>query len=202
MDKKPKPQERTSSMEDAVNKLFPGQKLSAAEKTHLLKLAGNAHILEEERNEIIAGINSFDKEAYDIKGEWLLSTIEERFKEHETAAFVSPSNALSFSKNWNNKLDCEVFTSIRLATNKWVVDNEYAVFLNQEQGHPKQVATVKLLLKKKIYIQQINDWMAYLDTGTSADECRRILRALYPPSIDWNTQFVYHMLFQKFPKSK
>lgn len=81
MDKKPKPSQLTPAVEAAVSKPMPGQRLSVHEKTQLLKLAGNPHILEEERHEIVKAINNLDAEGYEIKRQWLLATIEERFNE-------------------------------------------------------------------------------------------------------------------------
>ena len=100
-------------------------------------------------------------------------------------------NELSFSYNWNNKLDCKVFTTLRL--NKWLkVGDKIGILLkNAFKGYGTIVG------KKVLSFDKINDWIAYLDTGYDAVECREILKKIYKnKDIDWTTQKIYYYLIR------
>ena len=71
------------------------------------------------------------------------------------------NKTIRFSYNWNNKLDNKAFTTIRLHNpNKYIVGNEYNVEIN---GKQKGVAFLQD--KRTLGINQLNDFICYLDTG-------------------------------------
>ncbi len=99
---------------------------------------------------------------------------------------------LKFSYNWNKKLDCKVFTTLRL-TNFFDIGDEIDILLNS-----KKICVGKIIYKKCININQINDWIAYLDTGYDKIECKKILEKMYKnKNIDWKTQKIYFYLIKK-----
>jgi len=90
---------------------------------------------------------------------------------------------IKFSTNWNNKLDCNYFTTLRLS-DRFKIGGKYPVLLKK-----KQIGTGEIMAKKYLYLKQINDYIAYLDTGYNATKCKEILRTMYKNKlIDWNNQ--------------
>lgn len=105
------------------------------------------------------------------------------------------SQKLDFSSNWNGKLDCTCFTSLRLS-------GRFEVGDVVEVWHKKTVKGAATVIDKKrlINIDQINDWIAYLDTGYNAEQCRDIIRKMYAAIKDWDTQPIYYYLFKYMKK--
>lgn len=81
---------------------------------------------------------------------------------------------IAFSYNWNNKLDCKAFTTIRLHNPyKYRVGSFYRV---GAIGHD---FNVKIIDIKVIPFGKINEYMARIDTGYSLEECKNIMRKMY-----------------------
>jgi len=101
-------------------------------------------------------------------------------------ARVMENKDLKFSYNWNGKLNCQCFTTLRLnQPMKYYKGAVFNVFLNNQ---PKGRA--KVLEVNCFTIDQINEFVARVDTGLSAKECQRMIREMYKnsPQINWNTQ--------------
>lgn len=81
---------------------------------------------------------------------------------------------LIFSYNWNNKLDCNCFTTIRL-DGKWQVGQKVIIKL---KGADKGKATIKEV--KPFYLKNLNPYISFLDTGYDVTECRNIILRMYP----------------------
>lgn len=86
---------------------------------------------------------------------------------------------LRFSHNWNNKLCCEYFTTIRLQNASRTPGIQLDVFLKD-----KSIGTAVIVTKVKLRMSAITDMMAFLDTGYNRDETRKILRKMYPDQDD------------------
>jgi hypothetical protein len=87
---------------------------------------------------------------------------------------------LRFSYNWNRKLYCRCFTSIRLRNDKrFFAGAEFKGFNDQEK---KYIGIIKVLDLKVLKLNQINEYIARLDTGYNAEECKGILRKMYKNS--------------------
>ena len=99
---------------------------------------------------------------------------------------------LNFSYNWNNKLDCKVFTTLRLS-NRFEINNSIKITLNK-----KEIGYGKIIGKKSFKLKDINDWVAYIDTGYNAEKCKNILKKMYKnKNINWNEQIIYFYLIEK-----
>lgn len=100
---------------------------------------------------------------------------------------------LNFSTNWNNKLRCRSFTTIRMRN-----DTKYhkgAILSIALQNYPKGKA--KVIGISFMTLDKISEWIARLDTGYSAKDCKEMLKTMYKnnPTIDWKTQeFAYILL--------
>lgn len=101
---------------------------------------------------------------------------------------------LNFSFNWNTKLRCRNFTTIRLRDDtKYFKGARLAITL---QNYQKGVA--KVIDVKTMTLDRINEWIARLDTGYSAQECREKIKTMYKnvPLIDWKTQELVYVLLE------
>ncbi|WP_299012027.1 hypothetical protein [uncultured Polaribacter sp.] len=86
-----------------------------------------------------------------------------------------PNNIINFSANWNNKLDCMAFTTIRLRnSNKYQIGKEYKIILKKNFKKNARIEAIKT-----IYFNQINEFIAHLDTGYSAHETKNIIKKMY-----------------------
>lgn len=89
---------------------------------------------------------------------------------------------INFSTNWNNKLDCQAFTTMRLYNAK----QHYAgrkVKLKLK-GHDRGNGRIEAV--KAFHIDKLSPYISYLDTGYSVDDCKNILKRMYS-NINWDT---------------
>lgn len=94
-------------------------------------------------------------------------------------------NIMSFSHNWNRKLDCISFTTLRLHNDKYKAGDKWAV----QYKHSIKPFWAQIVEKRVIRLEDINEFMARIDTGYDAYECRNILRTMYKnKGINWATQ--------------
>ncbi|MFR9501917.1 MAG: ASCH domain-containing protein [Rikenellaceae bacterium] len=84
---------------------------------------------------------------------------------------------INFAKNWNGKLHCESFSSLRLENSeKYIVgDEEYAVWLGE-----RVYSGAVLVSARVLPLSELTEEMAYLDTGLSLKETKELLREFYP----------------------
>lgn len=100
--------------------------------------------------------------------------------------------ALSFSYNWNNKLDCKAFTTIRIYNpNKHVKGTKVAIWLKSESKGTGTIEEVKPFM-----LDQLNPFISYLDTGYSVEECRNVFLKMYP-QIDFSVKKLALILIVK-----
>lgn len=85
------------------------------------------------------------------------------------------NDQLNFSTNWNGKLMCEYFTSIRLHNpRKFAVGNKFDVYLKGAYMGVHEVVG-----HKRLTVETISEWIALLDTGYPLVECQNIIRTMY-----------------------
>ena len=93
---------------------------------------------------------------------------------------------LKFSTNWNNKLNCNSFVTLRLRNdNKYYTGAKVNIWLGNTYKGKATIVGVSFYT-----LDKINEFVARLDTGYSAEECRKIIMEMYKnkPNIDWFTQ--------------
>jgi hypothetical protein len=99
---------------------------------------------------------------------------------------------VDFSYNWNNKINCKAFTTIRLSNSqKYIVDREYWIRLKSEI---KSKAILRAV--NHFTIDKLNDFISFLDTGYNAFECKKILRRMYP-KVDFERNTLCLILFEQ-----
>jgi hypothetical protein len=101
-------------------------------------------------------------------------------------------NTIDFSYDWNNKLHCKAFTTLRLHNPaKFQVGNEYQIELKGER-----LGTAQIISIKSFTIDKLNDFISYLDTAYNAERCDALIRTMYKnKNINWNTQLLDFILF-------
>lgn len=88
--------------------------------------------------------------------------------------------------NPNKKLACQFFTAIRLYDEKkFYIGAIHDIWLMKVQYGRARVVDLR-----KITIDQVNDWVGYLDNGHDGESTRRNLRRLYGkkdtnPLLNW-----------------
>ena len=102
---------------------------------------------------------------------------------------------LNFSENWNHKLDCTAFTTIRIESAKYQIGQFKAIKLKGKlyKSHLYQIKAIK-----RFKLSSINDYMAYVDTGYNAQTCRNIIEKMYNnKGVNWKTTFLCMPLLVK-----
>lgn len=98
---------------------------------------------------------------------------------------------IDFTYNWNNKLDCKCFTSIRVRNDKkFIIGENYMIFLND-----KFLSDATIVDIKNFKIENLNNFMAHIDTGYSIDQTIKILQKMYKENFD--KQEYSFILFKK-----
>jgi hypothetical protein len=99
---------------------------------------------------------------------------------------------ITFSYNWNNKLDCTAFTTLRLRNDqRYQPGYQYEINLKGESKGIGEITSVK-----NFYLDQLNPFIAYLDTGYDVAKCREIILRMYP-KVDFNRTMLSLILIRK-----
>lgn len=99
--------------------------------------------------------------------------------------------SITFSYNWNKKLDCDSFTTIRLS-NYYSVDE---IILIKCKNNVTD--TGKIIQKIATRIDKLTELVCRLDTGYSRDITINLIKKMYPGITDWNNQIVYIYLIDR-----
>lgn len=96
---------------------------------------------------------------------------------------------IAFSTNWNAKLDCNYFTTLRLHGG-YSLGYKLRVLL---KGKP--LKTVEVVGKKALRMGQMNEFICGLDTGYGIEETKSILIKMYP-DVDWSSTYLFLYLLK------
>lgn len=87
---------------------------------------------------------------------------------------------LKFSNNWNNKLDCLCFTTIRLwQPERLFTGQKVHVFLADKDKWIDK-GTGIIIDVKSLRMEQINTFIANIDTGYDVENTKKIIARMYP----------------------
>lgn len=104
---------------------------------------------------------------------------------------------INFSYNWNNKLNCKSFTTLRLS-HKYSTGDKVEITLKNKFHCNAEIIDIK-----RFHLENINNYVAYLDTGYDEIECQNILKKMYKnKNIDWDNQNIYFILLKKIENTK
>ena len=102
---------------------------------------------------------------------------------------------LEFSYNWNQKLCCDYFTTLRLS-GRFEVGEWVLLFLkNAAYGRGIVVG------RKVLTVGQLNAWVCGIDTGYTIEETKAILSRMHPGKIT-DTTTIYLYLIRKESKKE
>lgn len=79
-----------------------------------------------------------------------------------------------FSCNWNKKLYCKCFSTLRKPSEKYVLGQEYTIMLNNDV-----LCKAKIVYMKEGDTDTITEEMCYLDTGFNSEETKEYLKEVY-----------------------
>lgn len=101
---------------------------------------------------------------------------------------------IKFSYNWNNKLACNAFTTLRLRNDaKYIVDRVGDAYLKDEH-----IASVRIVAIKHFTIDKINELVARVDTGYSREETVSIIKRMYKNyNLNWDIQQLSLIMLSK-----
>lgn len=109
---------------------------------------------------------------------------------------------LRFSYNWNKKLDCKSFSTVRIANlTKYVLLDEYEVVLTTKGTSPdisKGIAILQHISYFNLY--KVSPAISYLDANLSVFEFQKLVLKMYSKSnVDFRTAKLAFMVFQYIP---
>jgi hypothetical protein len=82
---------------------------------------------------------------------------------------------IDFYQNWNNKLSCDAFSTLRLHNKrKYVKGQRYEICLNG-----KRLGVAELHVKRTFVGTELNEFIARIDTGKSLKDLRALLGKMY-----------------------
>lgn len=104
---------------------------------------------------------------------------------------------LRFTSNWNNKLDCHAFTTLRLFNpSLHFIGKRVHIWLNDDDKGTGEIKAIRRFL-----LTELNEFVAYLDTGYSPDETRKIFHNMYHQIDFATTKFALLLIIKdKIPK--
>ena len=104
---------------------------------------------------------------------------------------------INFSWNWNGKLFCKCFTTIRIRNDyKYQVGNEFDIQLHGKDLGPGVIRSITHFTLDKLTAN-----MSYLDTGYSINKCKQTILTMYKnKNLDWNSQQFSFILIEQVEK--
>lgn len=107
---------------------------------------------------------------------------------------------ITFVHNWNNKLDCDAFTTIRLRNDsKFRIGFKYFIDL-KENNHNTNKGLTRCADLRHFKIRDLNSFVTYLETGLNLKEGSELIARFYKnynPPINWETQDLSLILLVK-----
>lgn len=97
---------------------------------------------------------------------------------------------LIFVNNWNNKLNCNAFACIRVSTT-FKIGQKYRVVLQKSKTESDVKGVAEVVAVKEFHLENLNEFMSYLDSGYSIEETKKIIRSIHQR---FNIDYVNQML--------
>lgn len=113
---------------------------------------------------------------------------------YSAGSICTDMDCINFSHNWNNKLDCRAFTTLRL----FDPENHRSGRVLFVRGKDKDYGAHEIKDVRVITLDRVNEFIAYLDTGYCAAETQKLIKTMYKnKNIDWATQKLALILLVK-----
>lgn len=110
---------------------------------------------------------------------------------------MSQQIEFKFKENWNGKLNCNAFTTLRIDA-RFQVGQKYAF---SHKGKIKGFVVV--MAKRHLLITELNDWITYLDTGYNKADCIQLIKTMYKNmNINWSQRHLVWYLLKTVEQNK
>lgn len=107
-----------------------------------------------------------------------------------------------FSTNWNKKLNCDFFTTLRLRNDKkYQVGSVHKIML-KENGVFRDYGKATVVALRILRLHQLNEFICGLDTGYSVDETKNILHTMYKEKVPDVNHAEFNLVLFKKEKSQ
>lgn len=106
---------------------------------------------------------------------------------------------LTFSQNWNNKLNCDCFTTIRVHNNRrYFLGAEFRIIL-KDKDEEKFISNAKIIDIGTSFLNKFKDYHYFLDTGYNKAEAISIFRNMYKnnPKVNVDRDLFNYILLKK-----
>lgn len=104
--------------------------------------------------------------------------------------------ALIFDKNYNNKLNCDCFSSFTLPDKKFNIGNILEIRLKTGPGIITFQA--EIIEIRALCLSQVNNYISYLDLGMNMPDFKSFIFNKYKDRVrDFSTQVFYFTLFER-----
>lgn len=98
---------------------------------------------------------------------------------------------INFSENWNNKLNCNCFTTVRLKNNgKYIVGETYVIIFG------KINFTADIVYIKHFLLKDVDNWISLIDTGLLSAQFTNVVKKMYP-NINFDLQQLSIILLRR-----
>lgn len=104
--------------------------------------------------------------------------------------------SLNFFKNYNNKLDCEYYTSIRPAAAGYMGGERLEVFKGEKKQHEATVVGIR-----QFTFDKLNDFITCLDAGVTLPHFKALFKGFYP-DFDFENEAVVMLLLKRLQDSQ
>jgi hypothetical protein len=109
---------------------------------------------------------------------------------------------LEFSYNWNNKLNCKSFSTVRIKNlNKYVFLDEYQVVLKTKgTGADIQKGLARLQSIHYFHLHNVSPAISFLDSNLSVIDFQKLVLKMYKnKNIDFRKTELCFLVFQYLP---
>lgn len=108
------------------------------------------------------------------------------------------NSEIRFSRNWNNKLSCDYFTTYRLKSDKFHIGETFRIILGSKLLFYADVVEIE-----DTFLDKVPDMETMIDAGMSAADFRNMLMTMYKSyNIDWSRRAISRILFKRLPNQR
>ena len=113
---------------------------------------------------------------------------------------VSQRQSVRFSQNWNQKLVCDSFSTIRIRNvKKYVKGNRYMIMLKiPGSGYFEEVGIAILVASSMFTLSNLSDTMSFLDADMNNVEMKNMLNKMYKDKNQYVENLMFNMLVFKW----
>jgi len=107
--------------------------------------------------------------------------------------------SIHFSYNWNNKLSCKSFSTVRLWNEKkYQLLDLFEVIVKQDAQHPKMsLGIARLQVINKFLLHKVTPGMTFIDTNLSVIDFQQLVKTMYKnKGIDFKAHPMCFLVFQ------